>query len=130
MAAGQQIEVKQDGITNDWSPFEGINVETTLRVFNKGYTVRHVVTSDIACTAYCCGFAVSRDGSDYRAATSQDTVDILSDGSGCEVYGGQGIIINASPNTNLLFPRTAIPAVQHVIGVGTTEIRDSITIFP
>lgn len=49
---------------------------------------------------------------------------------GCEVGGGPGLIITASSNTNLLYPRMAIPAVRHTIKAGVTEVSAYVMIFP
>ena len=124
-------EVTGNKIVSQWSPFEGIDVVSELTVDdNKGYTLRHTITSKIACTAYACGFAISRDAPGYREAFNNNCANILTDSGGCEVGGGPGLIIEASPNTNLLHPRTSIPAVKYSIAVGKNVISSYTIIFP
>lgn len=36
---------------------------------------------------------------------------------------GQGVVINAAPNTNLYDPNTVIPAVRYEIPVGTAVLN-------
>ncbi len=126
----KKAEVSEKGIVSNWSPCKGIEVVTELKVNYNSYSLQHVVISDVECVAYSCGFAISRDAVNYNAGVTNDCATIISNGVGCEVSGGPGIIINAAPNTNLLYPRTAIPAIKHTVGVGTTKISAYITIFP
>lgn len=123
--------VREDVIISNWSPFEGIEVQTELRVSRSGagYSTRHTITSKIACTAYACGFSVPRDNPGYEAAYNDICANILTDIGGCEITGGPGLIIDASPNTNLLYPRTSIPAVKFSIQPGETVISPFVTIF-
>lgn len=124
-------EVTEGKIVSYWSPFEGIDVTTELTVTaNKSYGLKHTITSKIACTAYACGFAIPRDAPDYREAFNDTCANILTKIGGCEISGGPGLIIEASPNTNLLHPRTSIPAVKYSISAGENVISSYITIFP
>lgn len=125
-----KADVSANGIVSYWSPFKGINVVTELIVKYNYYSVKHTITSNIACTAYSCGFALSTDTPDYEAGVTDDVAVIMSNNRGCEVDGGPGLIITASSNTNLLHPRTAIPAVRHTIKAGVTEVRASVMVFP
>lgn len=124
-------EVTENKIVSHWSPFEGIDVVSTLTVGdNKGYNLKHTITSKVACTAYACGFAISRDAPGYKEAFNNNCANILTDSGGCEVGGGPGLIIEASPNTNLLHPRTSIPAVKYSIAAGKNTISSYTMIFP
>jgi hypothetical protein len=124
-------EATEGKIVSHWSPFEGIDVTTELTVIdNYSYGLRHTITSKIACTAYACGFAIPRDAPDYREAFNDTCANILTKNGGCEISGGPGLIIEASPNTNLLYPRTSIPAVKYSIEAGNNKISSYITIFP
>lgn len=123
-------DVTGNRIVSHWSPFDGINVITELTVGDNSYYLKHTITSNIECTAYSCGFAISRDEKNFNASVADDCATIFAGNFGCEVWGGSGLIIDAAPNTNLLHPRTAIPAVRHTIGIGTTEISASVMMFP
>lgn len=54
-------KVSDESHTSYRSPFEGINVVTELTVKYNYYSVKHTITSSIACIAYSCGFACSFD---------------------------------------------------------------------
>lgn len=123
-------ELSGNKIVSHWSPFEGINVTTELSVMDTFYATKHTIESTIACTAYCCGFAITMDAADYEAGVGDNFATISANNGGCEVYGGPGLIIRCSSNTNLLHPRTAIPATKHEVGVGTTVINTSVMVFP
>lgn len=129
-----KAEMSETGIVSYWSPFEGIDVITRLTVHSGSYAVSHTITSKFACTAYGCGFAVPRDFPEYEANFNNECANIFTnlDGviRGCEVSGGPGLIIDASPNTNLLYPRTAIPAVKYNIEVGENQISTVVTFAP
>lgn len=124
-------EMTGNKIVSHWSPFKGIDVVSELTVDdNRGCTLRHTITSEMACTAYACGFAVPRDASGYKEDFNNNCANILTNSGGCEVGGGPGMIIEASPNTNLLHPRTSIPAVKYSIAAGKNVVSSYILIFP
>lgn len=79
------------------------------------------------------------DVPDYGFDTDENSAQVHSSLGRCMIYaygsGGnsaakRGMIISAAPNTNLLFPRCAIPAVRHDIATGTTEIITSVIVTP
>lgn len=126
-----ESEVSDGRIVSHWSPFEGIDVTSVLTVaHDNSYSLRHTITSKTACVAYACGFAVPKDDPGYREAFNDDCANVITNIGGCEVGGGPGLIIEASPNTNLLYPRTAIPAVKYSIAVGENSISTYVIIFP
>ena len=55
-----RFEVRPDSLFSLWSPFPGITVETEIRPTPTGHIRRHKIHSEIACTAWDCGFAVPR----------------------------------------------------------------------
>lgn len=118
-------------IVSRWSPFEGIEVTSELTVLDgKSYSLRHTVVSKISCTAYACGFSVPRDASGYSAEFSEESAQVLTDMGGCEISGGEGLIIEASPNTNLLYPHASIPSVKYPIQIGENVFSSHIRILP
>lgn len=125
-----RTEIAKDKIISNWSPFEGIDIQTELSVSKNSYSAKHTIISKISCTAYACGFAIPRDSSGYTAAVNDECANIITDMGGCKTGGGPGVIIEAAPNTNLLYPRTSIPAVKFSIGVGQTVIKPYCIIFP
>lgn len=125
----QGFQLFGDRLLSQWSPFPGIEVTTELIPNETGHIRRHRVQSSVACTAYDCGFAVpkfaagfssSADGSGAKAGSGRLT---------CAVQGseGQGIVINAWPNTSLYSTNTVIPAVRYEIPAGKTAFTTTVT---
>ena len=63
-----RFEVRPDSLFSVWSPFPGITVETEIRPTPTGHIRRHKIHSEIACTAWDCGFAVPRYAPGYTVA--------------------------------------------------------------
>ena len=98
-------KVESDRVIIKWSPFKGIDVKTTVIPNDEGHIREHEIVSEYDCTAYDAGFAVRSE-------------------SECSVLGdGKSIVIPASPNTNLRYPKTVIPAVEYKIKKGNNKIR-------
>ena len=99
-------DVTEENVTIKWSPFKGIDVVTVVTPTHEGHIREHEITSEYDCDAYDAGFAVTEEGQ-------------------CAVYGdgGENVIIPASPNTNLRFRKTVIPAVKYHIPKGVTKIK-------
>lgn len=121
-----------------WSPVEGIEVETYLTPVQGGHKRRHRITSSLSCTAYDCGFSYPNcmertkreeedgwaevsDGNGVSRVVSRGRWDGMLDEDG--VARGDGVVITACPNINLIFPNVCIPAVRFSILPGTTEIE-------
>lgn len=109
-----------------WSPYPGITVETIIEPDEKGHTRYHKITSDVECTAYDCGFAVACRDEDKMESEERDNAAAAKNVfSRCAVEsqsGGTGIVLGTSPNTNVLYRKTVLPAVKYKIPRGTIEI--------
>ena len=114
-----------DRLLSEWRPFPGIKVTTELVPTAWGHTRTHTVESNIACTAYDCGFAVPKFAAGFAAAANGTGAEAHNDTCRCVVKGaaGQGVVINAAPNTNLYDPNTVIPAVRYEIPIGTAVLN-------
>ena len=124
-----------DTITTTWSPIEGITVETTIIPTEKGHKRIHKIDSAIECTAYDCGYAVSNADSARLDSRKEGDVCVMEN---IDVYSSITVtgtrncekadtrFIYASPNTNLLHPRTGIPAAGVKIPCGRCEIETEI----
>ena len=100
-----------DRLIIEWSPFNGIDVKTTVIPTDDGHIREHEIVSEYECDAYDSGFAIS-------------------DNRKCAVKGdGENVIIPASPNTNLRYRKTVIPAVKYHITKGKTTIKTDIKDF-
>lgn len=124
-------QILADGIYGKWSPYSGIIIETTIIPNESGHIRTHKITSEINCTAYDCGFSVPynplKDKSDYiagsKAAVSHGSIYCSVE---AEEGKGTGFIINADPNTNIIHPRTLIPAIKYKIEKGTTHLTTKV----
>ncbi len=118
--------VNEDKVVIEWSPFKGIEVKTTVTPTDYGHMREHEITSDIECEAYDAGFAVANRDSDNCVSGGGETAFARNSFQQCEVLsesGGEGIVIPASPNTNLRYQKTLIPAMKYEIRQGKNIIR-------
>lgn len=120
-----ESSITETGVYSKWSPYPGITVETTITPNEKGHVRSHKITSQVECEAYDCGFSINRG--DKTQVGYKDTVEDLyaqadNEYSMCRVTAekgeGKGTVIIATPNTNLLYAKTAIPAVCYQIKRG------------
>ena len=114
-----------DRLLSEWRPFPGIKVTTELVPTAWGHTRTHTVESNIACTAYDCGFAVPKFAAGFAQSAAGSEAEAKNAACRCVVKGaaGQGVVINAAPNTNLYDPNTVIPAVRYEIPIGTAVLN-------
>lgn len=117
-----RFEVRPDSLFSVWSPFPGITVETEIRPTPTGHIRRHKIHSEIACTAWDCGFAVPRYAPGYTAATEDGAATAANAAVGCTVRGdGKAEVFNTWANTNLYDPNCAISARRYAIHAGDSE---------
>ncbi len=133
--APSKVQISNGTITTQWSPFPGIDVTTVITPTLHGHSRRHTIVSWQNCVAYDCGFSHPLEYKNYAAETDNVTAQVRSDLGSCTVYlhdldgnieQTEGVIIQAAPNTNLLFPRTSIPAVKFSVREGITNVLTSI----
>lgn len=123
----ESYQVDEDRITIEWSPFKGIKVTSVITPTECGHNCTHKIVSDYNCTAYDCGFAVASSDSDCCTVSAEDGgARAKNNFSACTIIGGEGVVISAAPNTNIMYPKTVIPAVRHNISKGTTVIKTTI----
>jgi hypothetical protein len=130
----ESFQIKEDRVVSKWSPYEGIEVETTIIPNRDGHIRYHVIYSKIDCVAYDCGFAIAADPF-QNIVTSTDRGKAVAE---CELgkcklvgcYNGteivdmeNGEIIIADPNTNILYPKTVIPAIKYQIHKGNNRLE-------
>lgn len=115
-------EVLEDRVISRWHPFPGITVTTTIVPKEYGHERIHEIESQYDCMAYDCGFSVEKftEGYEQRAEGTKSSVSYNK--QGCHVSGkgpeAKGIVIEADPNTNVLYPNASIPAVVYRIKKG------------
>lgn len=118
--------VTENEVVSKWSPYPGIQVETTIIPTESGHIRKHTIQSEIECTAYDCGFAVEIDVDGVKLIEEASMAQAENAHSMCQIASlqgdGKGMIIGADPNTNILHPMTRIPAISYPIVKGKNEI--------
>lgn len=121
----ERFQLLGDRLLSQWSPFAGITVTTELIPQGRGHIRRHTVQSNVACTAYDCGFAVPKFCDGFAAAAEGASAEACNAAQRCVVAGqggGAGVIVDAWPNTSLYATNTVIPAVRYDIPAGACEL--------
>ncbi len=123
----ESFQLYADRLVSVWRPMPGVRVTTELIPREGGHIRRHTVQSDIACEAYDCGFAVPKFAPGFAQRAEGVEAEARNDSAACcvrsQVGGGEGVILEAWPNTSLYSPNTVIPAVRYDIRPGTAEIE-------
>ena len=121
----ERFQLLGDRLLSQWSPFAGITVTTELIPQGRGHIRRHTVQSNVACTAYDCGFAVPKFCDGFATQTDGAQAEACNAAQRCVVAGqggGAGVIVDAWPNTSLYAANTVIPAVRYDIPAGACEL--------
>ncbi len=131
-------KILENGVYSKWSPYPGITVETTIIPNENGHERTHKITSQVECEAFDCGFAINMydggrgDSNSGKFASGEEgnTSFARNIVSSCRVSSmtndGEGRVIVAGPNTNILYPKTVIPAIRYQIKAGKQEINTRI----
>lgn len=125
----ESFEMTDNGFKITWSAFKDIRVETELIITKDGHIRRHTINSPYEGEAYDCGFAVAARDKDAHTAEEGDGFATAKNAfSACTVTGdGKGMVFTASPNTNIMYNKTVIPAIKYTLKKGTTVIETYIT---
>ncbi|MEG2380584.1 MAG: DUF2264 domain-containing protein [Oscillospiraceae bacterium] len=121
----EDFKIVDDKITSTWIPLEGITVKTTIVPCENGHKRFHDILSEYDCSAYDCGFAVADDERfNFKCDAVEGFAVACNDFSLCKVKSenGEGCVINAVPNTNLIYPKTQIPSIKYEIKKGINKI--------
>ncbi len=122
-------KVFPDRVVSSWHPFPGITVDSTIIPKEYGHLRIHEIHSQYDCTAYDCGFSVKKFTENYEQTEKEHTASVFHKGQGCKVSGkgpeAAGLVIEADPNTNVLYPNGSIPAVSYRIKKGETIILET-----
>ena len=113
-------------ITAEWSPFPGISVTTRIIPTETGHMREHVISSNLCCIAFDCGFSVPSDGPGAGYTQTAATACVQTDQCSCEICslegGGMPVILGTDPNTHLMHTRTRLPAVRYSIHAGISRL--------
>lgn len=122
----KEYQITDENVVSVWSPFPGIIVKTTITPKKEGHIRIHQIESAKECLAYDCGFAVEADIPLEETVERADNAMAKNADAVCEVMlmegDGVGTIIDAAPNTNLMYPMSKIPAICYQITKGKTKI--------
>ncbi len=129
----RDYSVEKDRISFHWLPCPGVEVFTEIRPVSQGHVRRHRIKSQGRWTAYDCGFAVGYGGDGLTVEEDGESLEIRNQVHGCriKVLSGRGLpwVIDADPNTNLLYKNTKIPAIRFPIEPGETMLETVIETF-
>lgn len=117
-------EVQENQVVSTWQPFPGILVTSTVIPREDGHLRMHEIKSSCDCTVYDCGFSVQKFTAGYEQKAEENHAAVQDKDMGCTVTGigpeARGVVIEADPNTNVLYPNSSIPAVSYRIEKGKT----------
>ncbi|MDO5425497.1 MAG: DUF2264 domain-containing protein [Eubacteriales bacterium] len=128
----EESEIRENEVWSRWSPYPGIMVETTVVPLPEGHKRIHRIESAVSCEAYDCGFSVAANLSDeFSREESGRMSQVANKRMACRVEalgdGGEGVIITADPNTNVLYAKTLLPAVRYTIRPGVQVLETLVT---
>ncbi len=116
------FEVRPDRVISTWQPFPGIMVTSTVIPEDEGHRRVHEIESAYGCMVYDCGFSVEKFTEGYEQKAEGAGAFVRFKDMGCEVRGNgpkaKGVVIEADPNTNVLYPNGSIPAVAYRVEKG------------
>ncbi|MGN0764346.1 MAG: DUF2264 domain-containing protein [Aristaeellaceae bacterium] len=122
-----RYRITDQAVDAEWSPLPGIRVSTTVMPVRGGHVRRHVIESDRPCTAYDCGFSVASFADGFHASAEGTRAEAGNARCICTVSGegesASALVLDADPNTNVLYRNTVIPAVRYRIAPGRTTIE-------
>lgn len=126
-------QIEEDRIVSQWSPVSGVMVVTEILPVGMGHIRVHRITSERRCTVYDCGFAVSLPEEGLTVKTGNGLIEVKNPTHGCRLVSLEGemepFLIEAVPNTNLLYRNTRIPALFKIIDPGETMLKSSVETF-
>lgn len=118
----ESYEVTEDRVMSVWQPFPGIRVTSAVIPKEFGHVRIHEIESEYDCVAYDCGFSVEKFTKGYEQKAEGAYSEVGFDRQGCRVSGSgaeaKGVVIEADPNTNVLYPNASIPSVCYRIKKG------------
>ncbi len=122
----EEFKITEKEVYSRWIPYEGITVETVIIPTKTGHIRKHIIESSRECEAYDCGFAVEIDVEGEKMQQDKTSAKVQNYYSNCCITlvsgEGEGEVIVADPNTNLLHPMTRIPAIRYQIHKGKNEL--------
>jgi hypothetical protein len=117
-----------------WRPMDGVEIETRLIPWENWHVRCHTVRTDRPLEAAEGGFAVCRDFAGTRpcdrvrsaAVADESRAAVCCEAGSCAVFAIEGYdageVVEAEPNTSLMYPRTLIPTLRAKLLPGQTRL--------
>ncbi|GLC83376.1 hypothetical protein LBYZC6_54900 [Lacrimispora brassicae] len=126
-------QVEEDRVVSQWSPMSGVTVVTEIIPVEQGHMRIHRIKSERPCTVYDCGFAVCLPEGGLTVETGKGFIEVKNSMHGCRLVSLEGemepFLVEAAPNTNLLYRNTRIPALFKKIEPGETMVKTGVETF-
>jgi hypothetical protein len=128
------FSLSQGEVAFTWRPMDGVVIETRLIPRGNWYVRCHLIRTDRRLEAAEGGFAVCRDFAGKRpcdrvrsaAFTDGTRAAVACEKGSCAVFAISGYdggeVVEAEPNTSLMYPRTLIPTLRAALLPGTTRL--------
>lgn len=111
------VEISENHMVSVWSPDEGIVVTSEIYPMQNGQRRVHRIFTNRDVYAYDCGF--SFPGYGFKSQVSEKSITIFNDTlsfkTSCLQADGSPLVIKSSPNTNILFKNSSIPAIRYEV---------------
>lgn len=120
-----EYNITEQEVYARWSPLTGVEVETWLMPMDNGHRRRHKIVSSLDCVAYDCGFSYPECMEETVKSEKAGTASASDRHGSSRITSpyGDGVVINAYSNMNLIFPNVCIPAIRFDIHQGETELE-------
>lgn len=127
-------KIEMNRVSFSWSLAEGVDVETELIPVADGHLRRHRITSNRRGKLFDCGFSVARyvEGDEvlWECGQEENSLTVKNNIHGCKIVsvlgGMKPYLIEAAPNTNLLYKNTRIPALWCSLKPGEFLIENQV----
>ncbi len=130
----EAFELSESEVRFHWAPMDGVEIETRLIPWENWHVRCHTVRTTRPLEAAEGGFAVCRDFAGDRPCDRVQSERISGDGmaavrcarGSCAVFGiagyERGEVVDAEPNTSLMYPRTLIPTLRAKLTPGEARL--------
>ena len=128
------FEMAEDRVSFVWSPTEGVRIETAVAPLGMWHVRKHVIRTEVPLEAAEGAFSVRRDWPGDRPCDRTASAR-LREADRAAVHGafgtsavfalkgyGESRIVDTEPNTNLMWPRCALPMLTAELPAGETTL--------
>ncbi len=122
----QVIKTEENRLVSQWKPISNITITTIVIPKAPAHIRVHYIDTNEKITLIDGGFSMPNDNMNvsstngYLYASNKDILYACGSISGC----GDSLIINATPNSSIMFKRCSIPAVRYNLTPGKYKVID------